>query len=72
MAIYVARKLGSKMIAKWVSEAPFFKALFNILPSLGMMITLGHIIDQLEKNPKRTFVLDAPATGHTLALFNST
>lgn len=72
MQIYIARKLGSKMIAKWVAEAPFFRALFNILPSLGMMITLGHIIDELEKNPNRVFVLDAPATGHTLSLFEST
>lgn len=72
MQTYIARKLGSKMIAKWVAEAPFFRALFNILPSLGMMITLGHIIDELEKNPNRTYVLDAPATGHTLSLFEST
>jgi adenylate kinase family enzyme len=72
MQTYIARKLGSKMIAKWVAEAPFFKALFNILPSLGMMITLGHIIDELEKNPNYIFILDAPATGHTLSLFEST
>lgn len=72
MQTYIARKLGSKMIAKWVADAPFFSALFNILPSLGMMITLGHIIDELEKNPNYIFVLDAPATGHTLSLFEST
>lgn len=72
MQIYIGRKLGSKMIAKWVAEAPFFKALFNILPSLGMMIILGRIIDELEKNPNYVFVLDAPATGHTLSLFEST
>ena len=72
MQIYIARKLGSNLIARWVAEAPFFKALFNILPSLGMMITLGHIIDELEKNPNYVFILDAPATGHTLSLFEST
>lgn len=72
MQVYIARKLGSKLVAKWVAEAPFFKALFNILPSLGMMITLGHIIDELDKNPDYIFVLDAPSTGHTLSLFEST
>ncbi|MGB0453403.1 MAG: ArsA-related P-loop ATPase [Bacteriovoracaceae bacterium] len=72
MKSYIARKLGSEMIAKWISEAKFFKALFNILPSLGMMIVLGHILDELEKDPELKIVLDAPATGHALTLFDST
>ena len=35
------------------------------------MISLGHI-DRLEEDPSLTIVIDAPASGHTLSLFNST
>lgn len=70
-AEYIGRKLKSTSIAKWVMKAPFFKALFNIVPSLGNMITLGHIIDRLEKSDDEIIVLDAPSSGHILTVLES-
>lgn len=68
---YIARKLGQKTIAHWIMKAPFFKSMLDILPSLGDMILLGHLIDILEKDPEITLVMDAPSTGHTLSFFES-
>ncbi|MEE2742550.1 MAG: ArsA-related P-loop ATPase [Bdellovibrionota bacterium] len=70
--IYIERKLNSKIVANWIMKTPFFKSLLNITPSIGHMICLGHLIDRLEKEPDLTLVVDAPASGHTLSLFNST
>ncbi|EQC47127.1 ArsA-related P-loop ATPase [Bacteriovorax sp. Seq25_V] len=68
---YIGRKLGSETIAKWIMKAPFFKALFNIVPSLGNMILLGHLIDILEKDPELIIVVDAPSSGHILTVLES-
>ena len=68
---YIGRKLGSKNIAKWVMKAPFFKALFNIVPSLGNMITLGHMIDTLQNEDDDIIVIDAPSSGHILTVLES-
>ena len=70
--MYIASKLGSKTIGKWVMKAPFFKSLFQILPSLGHMILLGHYIKELEDNPGLTIILDSPSTGHARSMFEST
>ena len=68
---YIGRKLGSKTLAKWVMKAPFFKALFNIVPSLSYMITLGHLLDKLEHDPNLILVIDAPSSGHILTVLDS-
>lgn len=68
---YIGRKLGNKSIAGWIMKAPFFKALFNIVPSLGNMITLGHIIDLLEDSDDTIIVCDAPSSGHLLTVLES-
>ncbi len=68
---YIGRKLGSETIAKWIMKAPFFKALFNIVPSLGNMILLGHLIDLLENDPELIIVVDAPSSGHILTVLES-
>jgi len=70
--IYIENKLGSKTVASWILKTTFFKSLLNITPSIGYMISLGHIINRLEEDPSLTIVIDAPASGHTLSLFNST
>ncbi len=69
--IYIARKLNSKTIASWIMKTHFFKSLFQMIPGLGHMILLGHIIDELEKNPDMVVVLDSPASGHALTMFES-
>lgn len=69
--VYIARKLNSKTVASWIMMTHFFKSLFQILPALGHMILLGHIIDELENNPNLIIVLDSPASGHALTMFES-
>lgn len=69
--IYVARKLGSKTLASWILKAPFFKALFNIVPPLGDMILIGHLIDLLEEDPSLHIILDGPSTGHAMSMLES-
>lgn len=68
---YISRKLGSETIAGWILKTPFFKSLFNMLPGLGHMILLGHIITRLEEDPELTIVLDSPSSGHALTMFES-
>jgi anion-transporting ArsA/GET3 family ATPase len=69
--IYVGKKLGSKTIASWVMKTPFFKSLFNMIPGLGMVILMGHIIEKLEKDPTLTIILDSPSSGHALTMLES-
>lgn len=67
--IYIARKLGSETVARWIMKTPFFVSLFNMIPGLGYMIYLGHIIDLLRNDPNLTIVLDSPSSGHLLTTF---
>ena len=69
---YMGRKLHSPTVASWIMKTPFFNALFAMLPGLGQMILLGHVLDRLEKDPELHIVLDSPASGHTLSMFEST
>ncbi len=68
---YMAKKLKSKTIASWVMKTPFFKSLFNMIPGLGMVILMGHIIDKLKDDPSLTIILDSPSSGHSLTMFES-
>ncbi len=70
--IYIEMKVKSERIAKWITDTSFFNALFNMVPSLGDMVLLGHIVDMLEKDPTLYIVLDSPSSGHAIALFEST
>jgi anion-transporting ArsA/GET3 family ATPase len=71
VTVYMARKLGSMTIAEWIMKTPFFSSLFAMVPGLGHMILLGHIIDMLEKDPELIIVLDSPSSGHALTMFES-
>jgi len=70
--LYIARKLNSTLIASWIMKTHFFKSLFQMIPGLGHMILFGHLIDELEKDPSLVIVLDSPASGHALTMFEST
>ncbi|RZF22728.1 hypothetical protein DAY19_02850 [Halobacteriovorax vibrionivorans] len=67
---YIARKLNSKTIAKWIVSTSFFNALFDMVPSFGQLIFLGHIID-LARDDRNIVVVDAPASGHLLSTIHS-
>ena len=71
MEEYIAHKLGSQTIARWIFKTPFFSSLFDLLPSLGQLIFLGHILNKIEKDPELTIVLDSPSSGHVLTLFEA-
>lgn len=68
---YIGRKLHSETIAGWIMKTPFFSSLFNMLPGLGHMILLGHIISRLEEDPELTIVIDSPSSGHAITMFES-
>ncbi len=70
--LYIGRKLNSTTIASWIMKTHFFKSLFQMIPGLGHMILFGHLIDELEKDPTLVIVLDSPASGHALTMFEST
>jgi arsenite-transporting ATPase len=69
--IYIANKLNSKTIAAWIMHTHFFKSLFQMIPGFGHMILLGHILKELENDPELMIVLDSPASGHALTMFES-
>lgn len=68
---YISRKIKSKTLANWVMRTSFFKALFNMVPALGNMITFGHLIDLLEDDEETIIVVDAPSSGHILTVLES-
>ncbi|PIP95252.1 MAG: hypothetical protein COW00_13960 [Bdellovibrio sp. CG12_big_fil_rev_8_21_14_0_65_39_13] len=69
---YMAQKLGSHMIAGWIMKTPFFSSLLHMLPGLGHIIIMGHLINRLEKDPTLTIVMDSPSSGHAMTMFEST
>lgn len=69
--IYIAKKLNSTTIASWIMKTHFFKSLFQMIPGLGHMILLGHLISELDLDPSLVIVLDSPASGHALTMFES-
>ena len=68
---YIAKKLKSQTIASWIMKTSFFRSLFMMVPGLANMIFLGHIIDELDKNPDLTIIIDSPASGHALTMFEA-
>ena len=69
--VYMGKKLGGQTIARWVMKTPFFHSLFHMLPGLGMMIVLGHLIDLLENDPELHLIVDSPSSGHALTMFEA-
>lgn len=70
---YVAKKLGSKMMAGWVVKSPFFKALINMIPGFSYLIFLGKMLEEIIKSGnKKIIVFDSPASGHAMTLLEST
>lgn len=69
--MYIARKLKSQTIASWIMKTHFFQSLFQMIPGLNHMILLGHIIDELEHDPDLIIVMDSPASGHALTMFEA-
>jgi anion-transporting ArsA/GET3 family ATPase len=68
---YILKKLGSGLIAKWIVRTAFFRALTNMMPGFGYVIFLGKTLEMLQNN-SRIIVLDAPASGHALAMLEAT
>ena len=68
---YVAKKLGSSLIADWVVKTKFFSALVEIIPGFSQLIYMGRILQDLKNDPKLHYILDAAATGHALTLIES-
>lgn len=69
---YVGKKMKSDTIGKWVVRAPFFKALFNMIPGFSYLIYLGKILEMLKADPELTIVLDSPSSGHALTMLEAT
>ncbi len=68
---YIGKKLNSETIAQWIMKTHFFKSLFQMIPGFGHMLLLGNIINELENDPNLVIVLDSPASGHALTMFES-
>jgi arsenite-transporting ATPase len=70
---YIQKKLNSQMIAKWVVKSAYFRALVNMLPGFGYLISLGKLLEMIhESSDERILVLDAPASGHALTMLEAT
>ena len=69
---YMAQKLKSEMISKWIVKTPFFKSLINMMPGFNYLIYLGRILEDLKANPDLTIILDSPSSGHALTMLEST
>lgn len=69
--VYIGQKLHSEMLASWIVKTSFFKSLFDMVPAISHLIFLGHIINELEKNPDLILVFDSPSSGHALTMFEA-
>ncbi len=69
---YIQKKLGSTMIAKLIVRTAFFRALVNMLPGFGYVISMGRMLEELKLDSSKIIVLDAPASGHALTMMEAT
>jgi anion-transporting ArsA/GET3 family ATPase len=73
---YITQKMGSKLIAKGIVKAPFFRALINMIPGFNYLIYLGRILQEIkdakDKGEKLIIVLDSPSSGHALTMLEAT
>ena len=69
---YVAKKLKSQTIAKFVVKTPFFKALISMIPGFNYTIYLGQALELLKQDPDQVFVLDSPSSGHAITMLEAT
>ncbi len=69
---YITKKLGSQLLARWIVRTAFFRALVNMLPGFGYVISIGKMLEMLQAAPQLIIVLDAPASGHALTMMEAT
>ncbi len=69
---YIAKKLGSETIAKWIVKTPFFQSLINMIPGFSYVIYLGYLLEKLINDPDLIIVLDSPSSGHALTMLEAT
>ena len=70
---YIQKKLSSLMIAQWVVRSAYFRALVNMLPGFGYLISMGKMLEMIhESGDKKIIILDAPASGHALTMLEAT
>jgi arsenite-transporting ATPase len=69
--LYLIKKMRSEIVASFIMRAPFFQSILGMMPALSFLVFLGHIVDSLRDDPDLYLIADAPATGHTLGLFES-
>lgn len=68
---YVSDKLGSRIVANWILETAFFKALYQMLPGIIYLILISDVLKRLEQDKDLHIVLDLPSSGHALTLFEA-
>lgn len=68
---YIASRLKSKVLSKWICSTKFFQSIINIIPGFNFVIYLGKIMHDLENNPNEIFIIDGPASGHGQTLLHS-
>jgi arsenite-transporting ATPase len=69
---YISKRIGSVLAAKWIVRTAFFRALVNMMPGFSYVIFLGRLLQAMQDQPQRVMVLDAPASGHALAMLEAT
>lgn len=69
---YIAKKLGSKTVASWVTKTPFYQSLISMIPGFSYVIYLGQLLELLVEDPELTIVLDSPSSGHAQTMLEST
>ncbi len=68
---YVTDKLGTRILANWIIQTSFFKALYQMLPGIMYLILLSSVLKRLEREKDLHLVLDLPSTGHALTMFEA-
>lgn len=69
---YIAKKMKSETIGKWVVKTPFFRALINMIPGFNYLIYLGRILEYIHADPELIVIIDSPSSGHALTMLEAT
>lgn len=75
LADYLRERLPGGPLAAGIARTPLFSALAAAAPGLRELLTIGRVWDLTRPGrrspPSRPVILDAPATGHALALLRA-
>ena len=65
---YIALKLHSDLLARWIAESEFIRTLVDVVPGMSYLIHMGKLVHLLREDRQLAIVLDSPSSGHAMVM----